>query len=114
MASEESRSLSEFAGLGGRALARNHGTPDTTETVTLSVASAVNQIDLSGDSHYQVVSDVDSFIKLGTDATVVATTSGFPLFAKQPFYLYIKSPTKRIAAIAAGAGKLYITKMLGT
>lgn len=109
---EESKTLAEFAGLGGRALARAYGIPGATEAVTLSVASARTTVALQPDSHYRIVSSVDCAIKFG-DATVDALTTDFPMFSKVPVVLYVKAPVTHVAGIAGGAGVLYVTKMEG-
>lgn len=110
---EENRSLAEYGGLGGRVLARQSGTPGATVMVTLSAASARNAADLPIDSHFRLIADVDCWIKMG-DSTVAATTSDMYLPAKTPFFAFSKLNIQRIAAIAGGAGKLYITAMEGS
>lgn len=110
---EESRSLGEYSGLGGRAMARERGTPTITTTVTLSTASASHTSDLGLDSHFRLIADVDCWIKVGT-AGVVATNNEMYLPAKTPFHLHTKSGMVRVAAIAGGAGKLYITELEGS
>lgn len=110
---EESRSLGEYSGLGGRALARERGTPTTTSVVVLSAASAANTADLTLDSHFRLIADVDCWIKVGA-AGVTATVNDMYLPAKTPFNLHTKLNMVRVAAIAGGAGKLYITELEGS
>lgn len=123
MASSDNFSLSEYAGMGPRATARQSGQPAAgagTVLVTLSVAHATSTVLTAG--HYMVVATVPCWIRLTTLASVVAAQvdKDYYLPANLPMMLRLGSDNSgssgttydSVDAIAGGAGKLYLTKMI--
>lgn len=110
---EQSLSSPEWMGLDAQLSARRVGTPTSTEKLGLSATSQVsNTVWTAGDT-VRFAADVDCYVAFGPDNTVVATTSSFPVYAKQPLFLKIKGLNVFIAAITATSGNVWLSKMEG-
>ena len=108
---------SEYAGLGGRVLAREGGVPTPGGTITLST-STVNASTALAPGHYRLIAETTgAFVRLGVgSATAVLDVDMFvppnvPLTIFVGFNDSNQQYTHLGAILRAGTGRLYISPL---
>jgi hypothetical protein len=108
--------LSEYAGLGGRVLAREGGTPVPGGTITINTSTSSASAPVSP-GHYRLVATAATFVSLGVGSATAVVDSDMYLPANVPTMIFVgmdennRQYTHIAGVLSSGTGKLYVTPM---
>jgi len=107
---------SEYAGLGGRVIARQGGTPVPGGTITINTSTSSASVPVSP-GHYRIVATVPTFVSLGVGSATAVVDADMYLPANVPAMIFVgvddnnQQYTHIAGVLSSGTGKLYVTPM---